>query len=61
MTKLFLQQELPLASRVNSLSLMALILLVTIHLIAYQSYMIRMDIVLLNVIVATETPSPHMI
>ena len=61
MTKLFLQQELRLASRVNSFSLMALILLVTIHLIAYQSYMIRMDIVLLNVIVATETPSPHMI
>ena len=61
MTKLFLQQELPLASRVNSFSLMALIRLVSIHLIAYQSYMIRMDIVLLNVIVATETPSPHMI
>ena len=35
-TKLFLQQELSLSNHLNSLSLMPIILLLTIHLIAYQ-------------------------
>ena len=35
-TKFFLQQELSLTSHLNSLSLMPVILMVTIHSIAYQ-------------------------
>ena len=46
-TKLFLQQELSLANHLNSLSLMPIILLLTIHLIAYQQIMTR-DLVLLT-------------
>ena len=35
-TKFFLEKELSLANHLNSLSLMPVILLLTIHLIAYQ-------------------------
>ena len=53
-TKFFLEKELSLANRLSSLSLMPVILLLTIHLIAYQQLHDK-ELCFFNFIVATFT------